>query len=172
MTGRLRIFLRPKPFRDTRTSFLCLLVILSRHRNQKVVLNSNHVMSFHDFQFFSRGIYYAFPMKSWWTLFRKTEGKDLCICWENNKNPNRRGNLCVHLPKISNVPICQGNNVWGNGSVGCTVTYLIYCSSRQVNQRMTRKNRCCVSISVNYVRTETQLCTKRTDLNHITVGFE
>ena len=52
------------------------------------------------------------------------------------------------------------------------IKYLINCPCGQFNQQMTIGNRRCISIPANKLWSEPQLCTRRTDLNHITRRFE
>ena len=74
--------------------------------------------------------------------------------------------LCVHRPKTSNVS--SDVYFWGKGSSVCAVTWSIVCSWRQVNQKVTVRKKGCVSIPKNKLWSKSHLCTKQTDLHHIT----
>ena len=95
--------------------------------------------------------------------------KRLLHLWEIDWNSWRVQKTCAFIvQKFRLFQSVRKKKLWGNGSGVCTKTWSIVCSRRQVNQWMTPENRCCVSKPVNKHWSETQLCTKRADLHHVT----
>ena len=62
--------------------------------------------------------------------------------------------------------------LWGNRSSVCTITYLIVWSRRQITQQKTVGYTRCVSVPINWLWSEIQLCTKRADLHYVMGQFE